>query len=156
VIEDHEVDPHHIALVRLASIPLTTSGKIRRGACRGAFLDDALKAHHRWNRATFYEQAPIPFPELPDSQAASDDSVRVAVRSWMSEWLISRAGVSPEEFCPTKPLGDYGLDSLTAVELSGETEDWTGVTLTPEVAIKNPSVEALSGYIAERYTAESH
>lgn len=152
VIDEHEVDPHHILLVRLASVPLTTSGKIRRGACRELFLADSFKTIHRWGRATFSEQSPIPFPMLSVEPSSADvDNVRDAIAAWMAEWLIARAGVSPDEFCPGKPLGEYGLDSLTAVELSGETEDWTGVTLTPEVAVENPSVAALSDYITRRY-----
>ena len=80
--------------------------------------------------------------------------MHAAIESWMTEWLIARAGVNPAEFRTDQPIGDYGLDSLTAVELSGETEDWTGIALTPDVAMENPSVAALSRYITDRYLVE--
>jgi acyl-CoA synthetase (AMP-forming)/AMP-acid ligase II len=43
IVEVHDVDLHDIVLVRHASIPRTTSGKIRRHACRIAYQDGSLK-----------------------------------------------------------------------------------------------------------------
>jgi len=40
---DHDVDLHQLCLVRPGSIPKTTSGKIRRQACRAGFLDGSLQ-----------------------------------------------------------------------------------------------------------------
>lgn len=40
---DHDVDLHHLCLVRPGSIPKTTSGKIRRQACRTGFLTGSLQ-----------------------------------------------------------------------------------------------------------------
>src|SRR6185369_14686701 len=39
---DHDLDLHQLLLLRPASIPKTTSGKIRRQACRTGFLSGAL------------------------------------------------------------------------------------------------------------------
>jgi acyl-CoA synthetase (AMP-forming)/AMP-acid ligase II/acyl carrier protein len=154
VIDVHDVDPKHIWLVRPASIPLTTSGKVRRTQCRESFLADSIETKHRYDRSVFSEQAPIQFPTLPVQPSLGDQArVQDAIESWMVDWLVARAGVSPKEFCREKPISDFGLDSLTAVELSGETEDWTGVSLTPDVASRNPSVAKLSGYIANVYVA---
>jgi len=44
VAVDHDVDLHQLCLVRLGSIPKTTSGKIRRQACRTGFLAGTLQA----------------------------------------------------------------------------------------------------------------
>lgn len=43
---DHDLDLHRLLLLRPASIPKTTSGKIRRQACRTGFLDGSLLS---WN-----------------------------------------------------------------------------------------------------------
>lgn len=42
VAVDHDVDLYRLLLLRPASIPKTTSGKIRRQACRTGFLDGSL------------------------------------------------------------------------------------------------------------------
>ncbi|MEL6108240.1 MAG: AMP-binding protein [Planctomycetota bacterium] len=155
VIDVHDVDPQHIWLVRAASIPVTTSGKVRRSACRESFLDESMRTKHRYDRSSLSEQAPIAFPHLPERPKTSDeDQVRVAIEDWMSAWLVARAGVPPADVCRETPLADYGLDSMTAVELSGETEDWSGVMLTPEVAWDNPTIAKLSHYIATSYIAQ--
>ncbi|WP_235908626.1 AMP-binding protein [Roseiconus nitratireducens] len=155
VIEVHEVDPQHIWLVRAASIPVTTSGKVRRSSCRDQFLNDSVRTSYRYDRSSFSEQAPIAFPGLPERPRESDRSeVRQAVENWMSNWLIARGGVAPTELSLEKPFTDYGLDSMAAVELSGEAEDWTGVALTPEVAWNNPTVASLSEYIASTYISD--
>ena len=52
VAEEHEVTPDAVLLVRLASVPKTSSGKIQRHACREAFLDDALKVVAQWRAWT--------------------------------------------------------------------------------------------------------
>jgi acyl-CoA synthetase (AMP-forming)/AMP-acid ligase II len=39
---DHDLDLHQLLLLRPASIPKTTSGKIRRQACRAGFLNGSL------------------------------------------------------------------------------------------------------------------
>lgn len=43
IIEGHDVEVREIVLVRQASIPKTTSGKIRRRACRAAYGENRLK-----------------------------------------------------------------------------------------------------------------
>lgn len=150
VIEVHEVDPQHIWLLRPASIPLTSSGKIQRGECRTRFEADQFKTKHRYDRSSMAEQTPIAFPVLPSAPIESDrETITTAIASWMTQWLVSRAGVEPDEIDGQRPFEEYGLDSMTAVELSGETADWSGVELTPLVAWNHPTIEGLSGYIAD-------
>jgi acyl carrier protein len=43
---------------------------------------------------------------------------------------------------------EYGLDSLTAVELSQELEDWLHVDLTPVIAWNYPTPATLAKYLA--------
>jgi acyl carrier protein len=72
----------------------------------------------------------------------------------MVEWLISRGGVSPGDVDLERPFAEYGLDSMTAVEMSGEIEDWSGIELTPMVAWNHPTVARLSGYITDQLLGE--
>jgi acyl carrier protein len=74
----------------------------------------------------------------------------LAVESWMTEWLIARAGVQPSDVDLERSFADYGLDSMTAVEMSGEIEDWSGVELTPVVAWNHPTVARLSSFIVDQ------
>ncbi|NND96708.1 MAG: AMP-binding protein [Pirellulaceae bacterium] len=150
VIETHEVDPRHVCLVRQATVPLTSSGKVQRNRCREMFDSDEIKCKYRYDRSSAAEQAPIELPSLPPEPTIDDrDSIIASIESWMTQWLVARAGVQPDDIDLDKPFAEYGLDSMTAVELSGETEDWSGVELTPVVAWNHPTVSRMSSYIGD-------
>ena len=155
VIEVHEVDPRHVLLVRQATIPLTSSGKVQRSRCRERFEGGEFKCLHRYDRHSGSSQTPIPIPDLPSNLKPEDRcDTQSAIESWMVEWLIARGGVPPNDVDLERPFAEYGLDSMTAVEMSGEIEDWSGVELTPIVAWNHPTVSRLSGYITDRLLGE--
>lgn len=148
VIEVHEVDPTHLLLVRQATIPLTSSGKVRRSLCREMFDSDQIQAKYRYDRASAGEQTPIPIPNLPADPGENErESMTRAIEAWMTEWLIVRAGVHPSDVDLEKSFAEYGLDSMTAVEMSGEIEDWSGIELTPVVAVTHPNVARIAAFI---------
>jgi acyl carrier protein len=151
VIEVHEVDPRHVLLVRQATVPLTSSGKVQRSHCRELFDADKIKIKYRYDRASGSEQTPITMPNLPASPRPQDrGSMTTAIETWMTEWLVVAAGARPADVDIEKPFADYGLDSMAAIELSGEIEDWFGVELTPVVAWDHPTVSRLSAFIVDQ------
>jgi acyl-CoA synthetase (AMP-forming)/AMP-acid ligase II len=52
VLAVHGVRLHAVALTRPATIPRTSSGKIKRATCRNEFLDGSLAVVHRWAQGT--------------------------------------------------------------------------------------------------------
>ncbi len=151
VIDVHEVDPRHVWLVRPATIPVTSSGKIQRHQCRLAFDADEIKTRYRYDRSSGSEQVPLAIPLIP-LEPTTDDRPNILsdTRSWMIQWLIARAGVDPVDVDTEKPFANYGLDSMTAVEMSGEIEDWSGVELTPIVVWNYPTVATLSEFVTDQ------
>jgi acyl-CoA synthetase (AMP-forming)/AMP-acid ligase II/acyl carrier protein len=168
----HELEVHAIALIRHVSLPRTTSGKVQRKFCRQQYLDGQLKVLAQWtrevakNRQARNEAAdgggPAAARRPPRDAAlqrlvASDaplspeeiDRLAERVESWLSGWLTDRAALPKEEVHRDKPFADYGLDSLTAVELSEELEDWLGVPVVPTVAWNYPTIATLSVYLAQ-------
>ncbi len=156
VIDIHEIDPRHVLLVRPATVPMTTSGKIQRSKCRQMFDAGEIQARYRYDRSSASEQTPIAIAALPHPASVVDRPVvDSTLRAWLSEWLISRAGVEPHLIEDDKPFSDYGLDSMTAVELSGELEDWTGIELTPIVAWNHPTIEKMAEFITDQFCGGS-
>jgi acyl carrier protein len=63
-------------------------------------------------------------------------------------WLVLRGGIGADQVRRDTPFADYGLDSLAAVELSGELEDWLGLELTPILAWNYPTPQRLAQHLA--------
>ena len=68
VAVDHDLDLHQLLLLRPASIPKTTSGKIRRQACRTGFLDGSLLS---WEAFAAPSSGPPQVVRPPDPPAQS-------------------------------------------------------------------------------------
>src|SRR5262249_35583119 len=62
VAEEHQIELWGFALLALGSLPKTSSGKVRRSACRAAWLDGTLPALWRWQRPAAEKEAA---PEAP-------------------------------------------------------------------------------------------
>ena len=156
VIEQHEVDPRRIVLVRTASIPRTTSGKVQRSEVKRLLEENGLAEKRSWDRTDVRaDGAPLPFPELSHYTVPvagqQVEQLAEAIQVWMLSWLMVRGGVDEHELCPDRSLDQLGLDSLSAVELSGEIEDWLGLQLTPMVAFEYPTPRKLSTYLASHW-----
>ena len=70
------------------------------------------------------------------------------IECWLLDWLVQRAAIPQSEVHRDNPFAEYGLDSLTAVEMSQELEDWLGVEVSPTVAWNYPTPATLSVYLA--------
>lgn len=149
VIEEHEIDPREVVLVRMSSIPVTSSGKTQRVRCVRWFEEPAEPSVHRWKRHGDVAAVPLELPSFPGRPEPADfDSVNVAVRDWIVRWLTQRGGVEPDQIDLQQRFDAYGLDSLMAIRLIGDLEDACGVELTPMIAWEHPTIAATASLIA--------
>ena len=63
---------------------------------------------------------------------------------------MARLGLDVADVSRDRPFAEFGVDSLTAVELSQELEDEFKVPLPPIVAWNYPTPAALARYLAEQ------
>ncbi|MEN8220455.1 MAG: AMP-binding protein, partial [Pseudomonadota bacterium] len=68
VSEQHEISVYAVLLLRVASIPKTSSGKIQRHACREQFLTDSLNIVGKWQQE---------LPSLPSPSTAHQTLVEL-------------------------------------------------------------------------------
>jgi amino acid adenylation domain-containing protein len=131
---EHEVVVHAIVLLKPNTLPRTSSGKVRRRASKAAFLSRALLEVHRsehdvsttdidlpcFDRA---ELLLVPPPERVDSLV---ETLR---------FIIARLSHrSIEELEGDSPLVDFGIDSLTAVQIQHLVENRFGFApIVPEM-----------------------
>jgi len=57
---------------------------------------------------------------------------------------------APDDIDPDTPFQDFGLDSLTAVELRNRLKTATGLTLPPTLAFDYPTPTAVADYIGQQ------
>jgi acyl carrier protein len=76
------------------------------------------------------------------------DVTAEAVAARLTARLARELRIPAESIEPEADLFSYGLDSLTAITLLGEIEDWLGMELDPAMIWDHPSIGALSSHIA--------
>jgi acyl carrier protein len=72
--------------------------------------------------------------------------------SAITQWLVNRIAAQLEctadDIDVTMPFSAYGLDSVAAVALSGDLQDWLGVKLSPTLTWDYPTIELLAEFLA--------
>ncbi|HVT27766.1 MAG TPA: AMP-binding protein, partial [Lacipirellulaceae bacterium] len=86
------------------------------------------------------------------SSAIELDRTAEQIEEWLLKWLVARLSMDPAAVSRDRPFAEFGVDSLTAVELSQELEDEFGVPLPAVVAWNYPTPGALAHYLAEQTT----
>ena len=78
------------------------------------------------------------------------DRAAEQIEEWLLRWLVNRLSMDPADIGRDRPFAEFGVDSLTAVELSQELEDEFKVPLPAIVAWNYPTPAALARYLAEQ------
>jgi acyl carrier protein len=71
----------------------------------------------------------------------------IDIAEWLTERVAGYLAVEPDRIDRTRPLAEYGLDSVYALTLCGEIEDELGVAVEPTMAWDYPTVTAMAGYL---------
>jgi natural product biosynthesis luciferase-like monooxygenase protein len=143
IIRQHELQPYAVVLIKPGSLPRTSSGKVQRSLCRSQFLEGLLKLVAQGGGATI---EPSTKHSLKDGETLSPDAI--TIRSWLLSRLAERLKLSPESVDPRQPFVSYRLDSLAAVELSGELGEWLGHAVSPTLIYDYPSPDVLACHLA--------
>ncbi|WP_223270081.1 type I polyketide synthase, partial [Nostoc sp. 'Peltigera membranacea cyanobiont' 213] len=170
VAQQHDLEIYAVLLLRTASLPKTSSGKLQRSACRTGFLSRSLNVVADWcanpQNKTEYRHLEtqvksllrqVQTTTLPDSCSESKNSNQLAIletshsQQEITAWLILKVAqelqIVPENIDIRQPLADYGLGSLAAVRFSGELQEFLGRQLSPNIFYDYPSIKALSQYL---------
>ena len=141
IAANHELQVSQIVLLKTGSIPKTSSGKIARHACRQDFLDGNLDvisySEERGSRETA-------------KRAAGETGKRkqgTKIEHWLTERIAKRLGLNPSQIDLEQPFVNYGLDSVEAVRLTADLEDWLDCKLSPTLAYDYPNIASLAAYL---------
>lgn len=76
------------------------------------------------------------------------------IEAWLLSHLRERLGPDAEDISAHLPFSYYGLDSLDAVALAAELEEWLGVAVTPDVAWDYPTAHAVAAHLGAARSPE--
>ncbi len=138
VAEQHGIQTFAIRLLKHRTIPKTTSGKIQRHGAKLEYLDGSGTVLHEWQL------------ELVDvvELAAAGRSVR-EIRHWLTAKLAGSLGVSARDLDPSAPFTSHGLDSVKAVELISDLQDFLGTEVPVSAIWDHPSISALAAHFGD-------
>ena len=145
-LEEHDISPHQVLLLRSGKLPKTSSGKIQRALCRDQFIAGELEVLHHWvasagtdgGNGTF-----ISTSSLPETLHTSGD-----IREWLIQRIASQVEVSPAEIDVHQPFARSGMDSVALVQVSGELEECLGHEVSPTLLFSYPTIASLADHLA--------
>ena len=76
------------------------------------------------------------------------------IEEWLNEIIAQVTDVPLEEIDPQQPLTQFGIDSVGAVTLSGDLEDWLGFELPASIIYQLPTIDAISTQLAGKSAYE--
>jgi acyl transferase domain-containing protein/acyl-CoA synthetase (AMP-forming)/AMP-acid ligase II/acyl carrier protein len=144
ITAEHQIKPHAVLLVDALRIPTTSSGKIRRRACRDKFLDGGLETFGVWRAPAAHE----PQPTAPTAKDSGVGHSADEIAAWFVSQLCAELDLSPTEVDTSQPFAFYGLDSVRSIQLMTALEAWLGCKTSPTLTFDYPTIELLAGHLA--------
>ncbi|MGC1307185.1 MAG: acyl carrier protein [Phormidesmis sp.] len=74
-----------------------------------------------------------------------------AIQAWLVEQLADVLSIEASTIDIKQPLTRYGLDSIDAVTLVGDLEDWLDLELPSTLLWDYPTIEKASAYMVEEF-----
>jgi hypothetical protein len=145
VADEFELPVHAVRLLKVGSIPMTSSGKIQRHACRADFLSG--RSEVLWeSRLDGFE------PASGDEDGVNREALvamsprlrRLALEEHLCRQIARGLGIGWRQIDPRRGLGSYGLESLKGRELIAKLEDDLDLKLPGSTLFNHPSVAELS------------
>lgn len=171
VAEQHDLQVYAVLLLKTMSLPKTSSGKVQRSSCRVGFLSGTLDVVDYWSvspqkqfpsphRKAMLEQF-VPSITTDKQQAgffANNISTELPgnnkksfnvkdIETWLILKVSEQLQVAPNEIDIRQPLAQYGLNSLAAMSITGEVNEWLGCKISPTIVYDYPTIESLVKYL---------
>lgn len=150
IAQNHDLAVQEIVLIRPATLPRTSSGKVQRQLCRQLYISEELNTILSWRHTDALD--PALFPEIsellepPQNPSRIEKAIQSTLLSWLEEHLSS-AELESSEIRSDQSFAELGVDSLLAVELSQQLERWLGVKLSPVAAWSYPTPQSLAKHL---------
>ncbi|MBE9075926.1 acyl carrier protein [Romeria aff. gracilis LEGE 07310] len=90
--------------------------------------------------------------QLQNSSSSNQtESPVTAIQSWLVSQLSDVLSIDSSTIDVKQPLTRYGLDSIDAVTLVGDLEDWLDLELPSTLLWDYPTIEKASTYLVQEF-----
>jgi acyl-CoA synthetase (AMP-forming)/AMP-acid ligase II/acyl carrier protein len=181
VAEQHDLQVYGIALIKTASIPKTSSGKLQRNATRQKYLDHQLAILSEWTMPldgswddTSTQARSLLDDTLLSAEAQTGESSSSNIVPIREALLLAEAAARQqllENYIREKiartlklslagldvqlPFNSLGIDSLTAMELKNWIEIELGVDVPVTMFLDEPSLAEFSKHLLEQFNVQT-
>ena len=157
VIEEHDIPPDAVVLVRAGSVPKTSSGKVQRRACRQNYMDNRLLVVERWSVLDGQTEV----ADHADDTAADvtawveEGDVHLEVIEVVMHYVRQVAKERARRLTPDSNIVvDLGLDSLERLEIARELEAAFGGRIPDEVLQEVETVREVAAAVQKHIGAQ--
>lgn len=139
VFAEHEVAVDAVILIKPATLPKTTSGKVQRRACREQFLKDQLRSYAAWHAKLDTGALPTSKQQGAEPRGATEAAL---VKLWTEVFGTNEVDRHDNFF-------DIGGHSLLAMQLISRVRETFGVDLPLRRLFESPTLAAMAAVIEE-------
>ncbi|MER5733132.1 amino acid adenylation domain-containing protein [Streptomyces sp. NPDC002138] len=150
VAEAHGIRPAAVVLIRAATLPRTSSGKVQRHVCAASYREGDLTALAHSGRPQGAADERTVALDAAALRAAGPAERPALLLAALRGLLAARLGLAAADLAPEHRLTELGLDSLGAVRLRHELHTVLGVDLALTEALAL-DLAGLAGLLAERF-----
>jgi len=86
-------------------------------------------------------------------QTPTNEITLEVLQEWIANHLCDLLNLPPDDIDLTLPFESYGLDSASAVAMTGDLEDWLKRELDPTLVYDYPTIAALSSHLVNTLTS---
>lgn len=146
IASEYDLHLQTLVLIKPASLPKTSSGKIKRVACRADFLQQRLPILAKWESS----QGELEKAFLPTDICPQDHFSQADIAGWLQIRLAVYLRLSPDKIDIEQSFDYYGMDSVQVVSAMEDLSAWLGENFDATLFWQYPSIAALSEYLASQ------
>jgi acyl carrier protein len=90
-------------------------------------------------------------PVNPQTSVFGSSKSVTEIQAWIVAYLAELLGVDSDELDVKIPFDRYGLDSLAAIGMTGELENWLGYPIDPTLIYDYPTIESFAQHLTEGF-----
>lgn len=91
------------------------------------------------------------YPIYTQINAQNKPRTASEIQGWLVSYLSKLLEIDADDIDTSIPFDRYGLDSSTAIGLTGDLEDWIGYKVDPTLLYDYPTIELIVKHLSEEY-----